>query len=369
MKKFLSILLICILTLSLSACGGSPGGDTDKNSGESGSGGKTVINLVIGAAHSARALDYMESLDDCFKEEISRRVYEETDYEIQWTDAYGTVLTAAETLDGTRDGLVDICPVFVGACAGELPLHNFSFILPFACPDPNMCLDVTRQVYADYSAELIDVLETEFNQKLLGIIISPSYEIFSTVPIDTAAALSALKIGASGRNLLWLQDTGAVAVQANMTEAYTSLETGLITGTIQAPYWGVKANFQDLVKYVTHIGLGSSTGGVITINLDKWNSLPTEVQNIIADAGRSYEVYQANHAIETTELAYQQCKDIGIQVTEMSDAEKSAWLEKLPNIPDTAPELGSKGMEILEHYVQLLSDAGYEQPRQWEFHY
>ena len=171
--------------LSMVSCGGSSGNSSEggstisgnSNPDNSSSGEKSVINLVIGSAHSTRALDYMESLDDCFKEEISRRVHEETDYEIQWTDAYGTVLTAAETLDGTRDGLVDICPVFVGACTSELPLHNFSFILPFACPDPNMCLDVTRQVYEDYSAELMDVLETEFNQKLLGIIISPSYEI------------------------------------------------------------------------------------------------------------------------------------------------------------------------------------------------
>lgn len=368
MKRFAAGLLAAVMALSLAACGGDTA-DTAAESTESSDGGKTVINLTIGSGHSARSLDYMESLDDFFKEEVSKRVAENTDYEIQWTDAYGTVVTGAETLDGTRDGLVDICAIFIGACAGQLPLHNYTYILPFCCEDTSMCLDVTRQVYQDYSAELVDSLETDHNQKLLSILIQPGYEIFSSKPINSAADLNGMKIGASGRNLLWLQDTGAVAVQANMTDAYTSLQTNLIQGTIQAPYWGMKANFQDLVDYMTNIGLGCNSGVLLTVNLDKWNSLPAEVQDVISEVASEYEEYQAAYAAETTEQAYEECEALGITITEMSDEEKAAWVDMLPNLPDTAPELGSKGLEILEHYVQLLAEAGYEQPRQWEFNY
>lgn len=368
MKRIVALTLACLMALSLAACGSTDKETPATSTGTDATGAeKTVINLTIGSGHSARTLDYMESLDDFFKVEVANRVAENTNYEINWTDAYGTVVTGAETLDGTRDGLVDICAIFIGACAGQLPLHNYTYILPFCCEDTQMCLDVTRQVYEDYSDELVGSLENDHNQKLLSILIQPGYEIFSSEPITSAADLDGLKIGASGRNLLWLQDTGAVAVQANMTDAYTSLQTSLIHGTIQAPYWGLKGNFQDLVQYMTRIGLGCNSGVLLTMNMDKWNSLPAEVQEIISEVAAEYEVFQANYAAETTEYAYQECESAGITITEMSDEEKAAWVNMLPNLPDTAPELGSKGLEILEHYVELLADAGYEQPRQWTF--
>ena len=332
-------------------------------------GDKKTINITIGSAHSARTLDYMESLDDFFKPEVEKRVSEETDYEIKWTDAYGTVVSSSETVSGCRDGLVDIVAVFVAASAGEIPLHNFCYILPFACADTKMCLDVTRQLFADYPDELVTSLETNFNQKLLSILIQPGYEVFSSSPITTAADLNGKKIGGSGRNLLWLEGTGAIPVQANMTEAYTSLQTNLIQGTIQAPYWGLKGNFQDVTKYMTNIGLGCNSGVLLTVNLNKWNSFPEEVQNIILEVAAELEEVQAEHAAETTAYAYEEVAKAGVEITEMTDEEKAAWVAMLPNLPDTAVELGSKGVEILEHYVELLKEAGYEQPREWEFNY
>lgn len=328
-----------------------------------------TIKLTIGAAHSARTMDYMEALDDFFKPEVSKRVEENTDYEIEWTDAYGTVVSSSETVSGCRDGLVDIVAVFVAASAGEIPLHNFCYILPFACADTQMCLDVTRQLFADYPDELVTSFETNFNQKLLSILIQPGYEVFSSEPITTAADLNGKKIGGSGRNLLWLEGTGAIPIQANMTEAYTSLQTNLIQGTIQAPYWGLKGNFQDVTKYMTNIGLGCNSGVLLTANLTKWNSLPQEVQDIIVEVATELEDYQAKLAADNAAYAYEEIKKAGVEITEMSDEEKAAWVAMLPNLPDTAVELGSKGVEILEHYVELLKEAGYEQPREWEFNY
>ncbi|MBQ9421401.1 MAG: TRAP transporter substrate-binding protein DctP [Lachnospiraceae bacterium] len=387
MKKFfasaarsaLAMALAGAMVIGLAGCGSSgssaassttaaPAAGTEA-AAPAADGKKETINLTIGSAHSARTLDYMESLDDFFKPEVSKRVAERTNYEINWTDAYGTVVSASETVSGCRDGLVDLVAVFVAASAGEIPLHNFCYILPFACADTKMCLDVTRQLFKDYQPELVDSLETEFNQKLLSILIQPGYEIFSSSPITTAADLDGKKIGGSGRNLLWLEGTGAIPVQANMTEAYTSLQTSLIQGTIQAPYWGLKAKFQDVTGYMTNIGLGCNSGVLLTANLDKWNSLPAEVQEIITEVATELEEVQAEHAAETTAYAYEECEKAGLEITEMTEEEKAAWVNMLPNLPDTAAELGSKGVEILEHYVELLSEAGYEQPRKWEFNY
>ena len=69
--------------------------------------------------------------------------------------------------------------------------------------------------------------ETKYNQKLLAKMVLDSYEIFSSAPIEKFSDLSGKKIGGSGRNLLWLENTGAVGIQSNMGDGYTSLPIGL----------------------------------------------------------------------------------------------------------------------------------------------
>ncbi len=150
---------------------------------------------------------------------------------------------------------------------------------------------MSDQLYEEFSDELVTSFETQYNQKLLAKMVLDSYEVFSSTPIEKFSDLSGKKIGGSGRNLLWLENTGAVGIQSNMGDGYTSLQTGLISGQFAAPHWAVKANYQDICKYATDIGLDSTMGEVLTVNLTKWNSLPTEVQDIILEVSKELEQY------------------------------------------------------------------------------
>ena len=181
--------------------------------------------------------------------------------------------------------------------------------------------------------------------------------------------MSGKKIGGSGRNLLWLENTGAVGIQSNMGDGYTSLQTGLISGQFAAPHWAVKANYQDICKYATDIGLDSTMGELLTVNLTKWNSLPTEVQDIILEVSKELEQYHLEYTNECRSKAYDTFVEAGGTIVTMSDEEKAAWLNALPNIPDTATELGPTGLKILERYVELLKENGVNIPRDWQFNY
>ena len=161
------------------------------------------------------------------------------------------------------------------------------------CTGDNALLQkVSDQLYEEFSDELVTSFETQYNQKLLAKMVLDSYEVFSSTPIEKFSDLSGKKIGGSGRNLLWLENTGAVGIQSNMGDGYTSLQTGLISGQFAAPHWAVKANYQDICKYATDIGLDSTMGELLTVNLTKWNSLPTEVQDIIPVSYTHLDVYK-----------------------------------------------------------------------------
>ena len=59
----------------------------------------------------------------------------------------------------------------------------------------------------------------------------------------------------------------------------------------------------------------------------------------------------------------------GGTIVKWSEEEKAAWLSSIPNIPDTAVELGPQGLKILERYVELLKENGVNIPRDWKFNY
>lgn len=168
-------------------------------------------------------MEYLDSLDNFFKPEVAKRVSENTDYEIEWTDAYGTVAGLSETVTATQDGLLDLCAITVSPVSGQLPYHQYSIYLPFCTGDNALLQKVSDQLYEEFSDELVTSFETQYNQKLLAKMVLDSYEVFSSTPIEKFSDLSGKKIGGSGRNLLWLENTGAVGIQSNMGDGYTSL--------------------------------------------------------------------------------------------------------------------------------------------------
>lgn len=374
MKRTLALILALVMSLALVACGAKEEAPAATPSAPSEAPAETpakkeTISLTIGAGHTAGSMEYIDSVQNFFKPEVAKRVSEETNYEINWVDAFGTVVTLAETITGTQDGLVDICVTTASTVSGQLPYHQFSIYLPFCTGDNDLLQKVSDQLYSEYPDELVTSFETQYNQKLLATMVLDSYEIFSSEPIDSLDDLNTKKIGGSGRNLLWLENTGAVPVQSNMGDGYTSLQTGLISGQFAAPHWAVKANYQDICKYATDIGLNSTMGELMTINLDKWNSLPAEVQEIILEVSEELEQYHLEYTNDCRAKAYDAFVAAGGTIVEMPEEEKAAWLAALPNIPDTAVELGAKGLEILERYVELLEENGVSIPRDWEFNY
>lgn len=133
MKKFTALALALILTLSLSSCGnnGTASNDNSGSNSDDSAGKKQTIKLVIGAGHTVGSMEYLDSLENFFKPEVAKRVSENTDYEIEWTDAYGTVAGLSETVTATQDGLLDLCVITASPVSGQLPYHQYSIYLPY----------------------------------------------------------------------------------------------------------------------------------------------------------------------------------------------------------------------------------------------
>ncbi|MDR1588210.1 MAG: C4-dicarboxylate ABC transporter substrate-binding protein, partial [Treponema sp.] len=108
----------------------------------------------------------------------------------------------------------------------------------------------------------------------------------------------------------------------------------------------------------------------ITINLDKWNTLPREVQDILAEAGKEYEDEEAKYIAEVYARDVEKMKSEGVKVYTLPREEQVKWAAAIPDIVNTLVtelnERGYKGTEIVSRYYELLEQNGWPKVRDWK---
>ncbi|MGI6097329.1 MAG: TRAP transporter substrate-binding protein DctP [Dethiobacteria bacterium] len=173
----------------------------------------------------------------------------------------------------------------------------------------------------------------------------------------------------TGCNLLWLEGTGAVGVESPIPDAYTCLQTGVYDVSLQPSASVIKTNIFEVADYFVQVDFGTILCGGPTINLDIFNSLPEEVQQVIVEVGREYTMVQAKMAQEDYEKQMKVLEDSGINMTVFPHEEKEKWTQMLPNYPmkfaEEMDKLGYKGTELIVDYLEMVEEAGYMLPRKW----
>ena len=338
--------------------------DTDvDDSGES-------ISLTLGSGHPAGgAITYTNYLESWFVPELERRVNEETPHTIDINEAYGgSIAPLAEVLGATSSGLLDIGAIIYPFEPSELFLHNLEMATPFSSPDPNVAIQSMRAVF-DEVPYMAGMLEEEHNQQVLSLWTTSSYHMVTTFEWDTIDDLSGQTITAAGPNLPWITGLGVNPVQGNLNEWYTSLQTGVVDGAVMFPEATAGFLLHEVAPYYTEVGFGASPQGAITINLDSFEALPEEVQQILIELGEEYEATVGDEVVRERDEAYETMEADGAEIRSLSDEERAEWAELLPNLPNEAAqeanEMGLPGTEAFRIYIETQEELGYEFPREW----
>ncbi|WP_332446149.1 C4-dicarboxylate TRAP transporter substrate-binding protein [Sphaerochaeta sp.] len=357
-KKGLAVLILLLCAFALFANGSS----------ENGAEGKKKITLRIGSGHST-SNPWITALEDYFVVNVSERVKNETNYEINWVKNYGgSVITLGNELQGVQDGLVDIgCTILVFE-ASRLPLVDMVYSMPFSCSDPLIVADVIKVMYKEYP-EFTSVYEQKFNQHYLGIGVSDPYGFFSTKEVKSLDDVAGMKIGAAGINLAWIEGSGAAGVQTSLNDTYQNLQTNVCQATIQPTHSCINLKVPEVAPYYLDANFNVVPFNSITVNKQTWDSLPKEVQTILTEVGDGYLDYEAKYINTVHEKDLSDVVKMGGKVINLSRAEQERWAASLPDIVnDLVKRLnnaGFKGSEIVERYYQLLEERGVQRIRNW----
>jgi C4-dicarboxylate-binding protein DctP len=328
------------------------------------------ITLTVGAGHPAGgAITYANRMESWFVPELKARVAAETNHTLEVIEGYGgSIATLGEVLGATQSGLLDIGAIIYPFEPSNLLLHNLEMKIPFSSPDPEIAIKAMRAVY-DEIPYMGQVLEDNFNQRVLGLWTTGSYHLVTTFEWSNFEDLRGKTLTAAGPNLPWITAAGVNPVQGSLGEWYTGLETGVIDGAVMFPEATAGFKLYEPAPYYTEIGFGASPQGAITVNLDTFNRLPADVQQILIELGAEFEAQIAGWVKEEGGAAYDTMLAAGTIIKSLPLQQRSDWANRLADLPNQSAQeanaLGLPGSEAYRVYIRAQQDLGYVFPREW----
>ncbi|MBN1240645.1 MAG: C4-dicarboxylate TRAP transporter substrate-binding protein [Gammaproteobacteria bacterium] len=327
------------------------------------------IELTVGSSHST-GLPWVGVMHTLVVPESNRRLEARgSPYRIRWTEAYGgSLYKYHHTLEAVEIGLADMGWVGTIWELSKMPLQNLTYYTPFSTSDPQMLFRVMNELNEQVPA-FADSWTAQ-NLRFLGVNASDTYHLMTNFPVRTVDDLRGRKILAPGPAAAWLKGTGAVAVDGGLTTYYTQIQTGVADGVLTILSGALPYRIHEVAPHITLVGIGAQVTGAFSMNLDTWDSLPPDVQQVFAELGPAYSEAVAAEVVERYETSLETMRMEGAIVAELPIEEKRRWLDGLPNIAvewaEATEARGFPAVEALHAYMRTIRDRGAQPLRDWD---
>ncbi|MCP3055809.1 C4-dicarboxylate TRAP transporter substrate-binding protein [Aurantimonas marianensis] len=329
-------------------------------------GAQEMITANIGSSHPEANI-WVWAMKNVFQPEVNRILKEGgNEYQVDWVENYGgTLYKYTDTREAVRDGIVDVGMVGTVWEGSEMPLQNVTYFTPFATSDHTMIIDIFDKL-SDELPELRDSWAAQ-NMVHLSSLITDSYDVYANFEIDTLADLANHRINAPGTSANWLADTGATPLDGALTTYYTDIQTGVSEGALSFASGILPTRVYEVAPKLTRVGIGSMYFGGIAVNKDFFDSQPEAVQAAFREAGKITSKRHGEYVTEKATTAIDEMQKAGLAITELPDAEKTAWVEKLPDIVQPwLDQTGEAGKTVLKAYFDALRERGAKPLRDWD---
>lgn len=328
---------------------------------------QSSMSLRLGSGHPVQAVEYTLAAQNFLVPALIERAKAAgVDLSIQELHG-GTVARLTEVFEATRDGLLDVGLWAFAFEPTDAFVQSFNFYLPFNSPDPFKVTEATRATF-DQFPELANVFEERHNQKLLGVTCVGNYGLGTSFDWDKVRDLQGRKIAGAGANLNWI--VGATPVASNLNEAYNSIQSGVYDGYIIFPGSWYSFKLHEVGKHFMETDFGSMAIMAASVNLDTWNRMSPELQQIFIETVKEYEIETAKLCRDFSVTGEKQLIDAGVTVKQLSDEEKAAWCELLKDWPNQmAQEAAGRGLpgpQVMRFYINKIEELGHSFPCEYE---
>lgn len=250
----------------------------------------------------------------------------------------GTLLGAKNMMDGVIAGQADIGCLCMAYQPGRFIVTNAT-ALPLGFPDATVASLALWDLYKKYKpAEFAKV-------KVLTMFTCAPANIYAKVPVRTLGELKGLELRASGGTAQVLNALGATPVAMPQSETPEALQKGVVKGAASSLETLMDFKYAETCKYVT-IFNGPVYPFAVVMNMEKWNSLPKDVQTVMDGLGTEQAWWTGNymdkHVNESIEWSK---KNHNIQITKLTKKELANWNKLMkPLIKNWMKQAKAKGL-------------------------
>lgn len=239
----------------------------------------------------------------------------------------GTLLGAKGMMDGVIAGQADIGNLCMAYQPGRFVLTNAAS-LPLGLPNARVGSLVLLDLYKKYQPEAFAKV------KVLAMFTTAPANIMSRIPIRNLEDIKGVELRASGVAAQILEAWGASPVGMPKSAYPEALQKGVVKGELSSLESLKDFDFAELCRYVTLTDTVVYPFAVV-MNLDRWNTLPKDVQNVINEMVSEQSEWTGTYMDQHVEESVQWSKkNYNVELIAFDETRKSCWNALLQPIID-----------------------------------
>ena len=359
-KELLCMVLSAVMVLGLAACGSSKAeasaGDGDSTSGDTAA---DSIVLKMSTAQpeehiaSQTALRFADLIEQGTNGAVTVKMY------------FANSLGAQDVIvQGLMDGSIDLSLEFIDSTYNPVfEVQSLPFIasnfdeMEYIFSPGSQVYSLVDKGFSDIGIKLLGV----YCEGLTGVSCKNMPESYNTwdqkkEPIRVwNSAVAKAGMTAMGYN----------TVAMTWSDTYSSIQTGIVNGSVGQTSLGVYTNLRDVVNYFIPYNFGAEFVH-LAMSSTSWGKLTADQQKVVQDAATQVCKEIFDSAEQTEADGFAMLKEAGIEVLELSDADRSAIAQHVREEVWPAQEeiLGKEAMDAI--YADLKACAKYIRlPRIW----
>lgn len=239
----------------------------------------------------------------------------------------GVLGNVSETLGLIRRGSVDLMTFIVTRFPDDFPMNN-CIGTPANVGSAERGVDYTNYIYYE-NPETSAILEQEWTQnnvKYLRCQAGSTYGIMSTIEYSSLADLKDKKIGTHLPRGIYTEP-GLVEVKVDIPDMYEALSRGLVDCVQFAVGGMVGLKLYEPGECLLVDGNFPANSGPCVANLEVWNTLPADIQEIINESALAAQQWSIDYQAEALNEIMRTIEDSGVVVGDFPDTDKKNMVE------------------------------------------
>lgn len=254
----------------------------------------------------------------------------------------GSLLKDKQIYDGLADGIADIGFSVAAYTAGRFPTVS-AFDLPFGYPSGIVATKVINEVYNTLKAN--DFKDT----KLMYLHAhGPGFVSTRNKEVKVLEDMKGLRIRSTGMSAEMVKALGGTPVAMGMSDAYESLEKGVVDGSAHPAEAALGWKLGEVTKYmIRNYSCAYTTTFFVAMNKDKWAALDPKDQQAIEAINKEW-IVKHGQAWDDSDKAGMDAflKKEGNAVVDQTPQQAERWAAAVaPFIEEFGAGLSKKGVD------------------------